>query len=1231
MNITMSNSSKKIWRVGLSSFVLSAAMLTTAQATVSQSPLLLGGGDVPGNLVLTPSVEFPTVISIANLGDYNLNASYAGYFDSDKCYEYKDVVIPDITKLHNYEGYSNKGYFAPVNYDFKNSKDKDCGGSLWAGHYLNWATMQTIDPFRQALTGGLRVVDTPTRTILEKATRHNRSSSFHRWIWPSEAKLVTPFGDDIGSGTLDSQVGINTNPSDGTLESHGNNFQLNKAFRVYHKNVQLGETKWPVFYYNVRVEVCVKGMEEANCKQYSQGSKPEGLLQEYSDNIRYSIFSYLNVSNYHIDGGVMRAPQDYIGPLRRSPGITDNEAKEWDPTTGVLIKNPRKESIGNSGVINYLNKFGEISNQHKSYDPVSELYYAAIRYLRGKPNLSDYSSDGNTDQKKDYFPVITNWGDYPAIQYSCQKNSILGIGDVNTHKDHDLLPPDDNSFMSPDGLAGYTQKIFDLETVGKAATAEFSGRGNSAYIAGLAYFANTGDLRPDLPGKQRASTYWVDVRENQVLEGRKRNQYWLAAKYGGFDVPNNYTFGTPLQEGWWYTNGEMLAANYKRADNFFVASDATNMVNSLREAFAKIASDVQSSTTTLASSSDRLIEGTTLFQTGVNSQYWSGDLKTVELNLDGSAKTPAWNAADYLDGLTNTQLNDRNILSVKGHSTTTNLAKTGIDFEWSSLTSEQQAVLGSEDVLNYLRGLRTKEAPSGTYRERGSRLGDILNSDPQYVYQQNYGFTRLRGWPGDVAAKYKEFRESSAYQNRKPMVIVGANDGMLHGFDARLEGQGEELFAYVPYGAYEHLAELTDPDYVHRYYVDGTPRISDAWLGNRWATLAVGSMGAGGKGVFALDITNVASKASVKDSNVLWEFNHPKMGYAMGQPALVALPNQKFGVIVSSGYHDSSAAPEKGYVWILDAASGEMIKEIELDTPGNLGAVLPVTLTGKQEAERLYVADTTGNVFRIDLKGSDTSGWGIPASLWGGPLAQVKDDADNAQAITAPLTAAFNDKGQLMLFFGTGSYYRIGDNEIPTNPLVDSVYGLIDTGTFIDGRSSLQKQEIIYESTQGTELHRVVSDNVMATGKLGWYLDLAWLASSGGTGPKGERVISRAQIRGGRVQFATMTPEEDPCAGGGTSMNLVLDMTNGARLNYSYFDINSDGAFNESDFITLSNGDKVAVSGRSYLDGGVVKGWTHLDGDGFGMDISSPENAERTFSRYSYKRTAWREIGSDDE
>ncbi|WP_256579235.1 pilus assembly protein [Pseudomonas sp. YY-1] len=1207
-----------------------AAAATPAQATVAQAPLLLGGGNVPGNLALVPSVEFPTVISVANVSNtYRHSDTYTGYFDSEKCYEYNRQQITHIY-FGAISGNDGGGYFTPTRWS------RTCNGAKeWSGNYLNWATTQTIDPFRMALTGGYRAVDTATQTILEKATRASRASYFPNRSVTGNTTLtnISPYT----SGTLSSSV----TSANGSVSAAIQDYQRNKTLRITNGT--------STAYFSVRVEVCKsQALLEANCVRYGNVWKPEGLIQRYANDIRYSAFSYLNIDGNGRNGGVLRAQQKYVGQSMRVPGVSGsstNPDAEWSPTTGIIHTNPHNDATGNSGVINYINKFGELTNVHKSNDPASELYYTALRYFKNQGNIAAYSN--TTDEaQKDKFPVITNWSD--PIQYACQKNVILGIGDVNTHEDRNLPHTDD-----PLNVNAYTQKVFDLEGINKTASNVFTGRGNSAYIAGLAYYANTTDIRSDVSGKQTASTYWVDVREDRLLEGKANNQYWLAAKYGGFKVPTDFGAAlsrtSALDEAWWYTTSDMLAlgtdgngGTEKRPDNFFVASDATNMVEGLRKAFAQISNEVQSTTASLATNSTRLETDTAVFQSRLDSRFWSGDLLARRVGSNGAVEeNPAWNAAQNLDNWANVET--RKIFTITPDTTAGTdgefIANSGVNFIWGSLASSQQALLTlptdagnvtGQNRLAYLRGDRTYEITTEDrtkpFRQRGSRLGDIVNSDPQFIHNQDFGYSRLSwGSNGSVGSAYTTFRASSAYQNRTPMVIVGANDGMLHGFDARVgtgsTNGGNELFAYVPNSVFRNLISLTDPAYSHRYYVDGTPRVSDVYINNSWQTMVVGTTGAGGKSVFALNVTDPGNMTA---SSVKWEFSHPDMGYTMGQPALVALPNEKFGVIVSSGYHDS--APESGKLWILDASDGSIIKEIELPTTGNLGSPLASDTNYDMVADRVYVADTQGNLWRIDLSSSNPSSWGIPSDLSSGPLFIAKDSSNNLQAITAPLSSAFSDKGEHMVLFGTGSFYRNGDNEIPNSPPVDTFYGIIDRGQPIDGRGNLLKQAVIKEDTVNGNQVRAITNNAITT-QTGWYLDLGWIEGTGATGAKGERVISKATLRTDRVIFTTMTPSADPCAFGGTSFIMAMGLSSGSRLNYAYFDTSGDGKLDNDDMTQIGEEGNIPWSGISDTDDGVIKGvtplykWLCFAGSSGGTPQCIPVAGSQRFGRHS-----WREV-----
>ena len=1188
-----------------------------ALAEVSQVPLYLGGGNVPGNLTLVPSVEWPTINSVANLGDYDTARSYAGYFDPNKCYAY------------SYSGTESERHFYPVSF----TANHQCSG-LWSGNFMNWAATQTIDPFRSVLTGGHRVRDTTTETWLEKA-RHDGQGGTN--IYPD--RRVPASGNNISAvqgATPFAQSWMSTR-----VQGLGNKMRFwfdSEADDVVAYNPSLFLDDDDIYEVSIRVKVCVAGLLEPNCRAYPGSvAKPEGLIQQYADELRIGVFGYLNDPDMLRDGGVLRARQKFVGPTMIVPGTgeTSNPNMEWDPNTGVLYQNPDAAdasatagalgvTINDSGAINYLNKFGQLTtNNHKRYDPVSELYYTALRYLKNQGNVPQYSNiPGNTGvgaaQAADRFPVISNWED--PIQYACQKNVILGIGDVYTHRDKNLPgsgystdEPSKPAAVAADSsvnVVAETARVGQIE--GVAIGTPFTGRQNSAFMAGLAWNAHTRDSRPDLPGTQTVSTHWVDVLEAQSLEPPSRNQYYLATKYGGFELPDDFdpdAHTGPLPLDWWHSNGETLTSfgnganpspvSFPRPDNYYVAGEADEMVESLTKAFARISAELRSSASSVAANSTRLGSDTAVFQASFDSTNWSGELQAFRINADGTiASQPSWSASDYLDGLSDFSISSRRILSVTppvaagGGSV---LSTTGIDFEWSDLTAAQQdklrkdqgggpplGVLIGQQRLDYLRGVRALEQPVGLLRERDSRLGDIVNSDPQFMHRQDFGYVLLdqsNGFSGiGAGAAYKTWRESAAYQSRPPMVVVGANDGMLHGINATIgAGGGEELFAFVPNAAYDYLYELTLPDYSHRFFVDSSPRVADAWFGGAWHTIVVGATGAGGKSVFALDVTDPASMSS---SDVLWEFAHPSMGYTIGQPAVAPLPNGQFGVIVTSGY-DTGVAD--GMIWILNPANGSIIKSFTVTNSGHLGQPFVSDLNGDRVADRIYVGDTNGNLWRFDLPGSNMSQWGPPTGLKSGgnpkPLFVARDASGNRQAITAPLSGAFNEDGLHTILFGTGSFYRVDDNVVPASPKIDTFYGIIDRGQEIAGRAALLAQSIIAEtSVQGTRV-RGVTEYDMPDGQAGWYLDLAWTAAYGGPGAAGERVVSRAAVRGDRVIFATLIPNPDPCAFGGDSWVMELNTFDGGRLDYAVFDLNGDGLFDQSDWITVTdeNGNDVKI------------------------------------------------------
>lgn len=1139
---------------------LATAHVAMAGVTIDQVPLS-AGENVPANLLLTPSVEYPTIISVANLGDYSAGSTYTGYFNSEKCYKY------------SYSATESERHFYP----YGAASSHACGNTsnstnqLWSGNYLNWATTQTIDPFRKALTGGYRVKDTPTETWLEKA-RHDRSSLFPDRRLPASGNssstviAATPFySTGAGGGT---RVNFLTTRIQGLgnkirVVLGGNDFS--KTVVEYDPSVHGVSSDLRtdrVYELSVRVKVCVSGLLEDNCKQYGSNYKPEGLIQEYSEKLRFSIFGYLNNSNVLKDGGVLRSNQKYVGPRRFAPDENptnpwvSNSNAEWSSTDGTFVANPNANeasattgtspAITNSGVINYLNKFGQLTTQsHKSFDPVSELYYSARRYLRNQGPVASYStlnaSSTTAYAEADGFPVVTSWND--PYQFWCQPAAILGIGDIYTHRDKNLpgnptdrrtdepAVPSEVSDDTSINVWNATRKVLDLESLTTVSPAQFSGRQNSAYIAGMAYDNLTLDQRSDLRGKQTARTYWVDVRENQTLESKRTNQYWLATKYGGFYVPTDYDpYGrnTALPNEWWTNTGEAaLSTGDARPRNFFVASDAAAMVTSLKAAFKQLTDDPNGrSGVALTANSTRLDIGTQVFQSIYKTDKLDGDLVAYPVNTStglvgaaswsASSKFPTWSSRKvYINGLVKN--GSDSFYALNGLTNAKKMSATGI------------STVGK---VNYILGDRTGEGT--TYRLRSSLLGTIVNSQPVLV------------------GASKSFSAS----NRTPVLYVGSNDGMLHGFNAKT---GEETFAFIPKSVLpgttalngsQTLEDFPNLNYSHQFFVDGELTVADAKDGSTWKTVLVGTLGAGGKAVFALDVTDPGNVKFLWEKNIADTDGAAKLGNNLGKPVIAQVASGVWRVLVGNGPNSSG---DRAQLIMFDLFTGAATA-LDTEADGNNGLAVPNVWDSDGDGyyDTAYAGDLNGNLWRFRNLG------GTPTVA---KLFQAVDGSGIAQPITtAPLVAKQPVTNTTWVFFGTGKYLSSTDL---SNTQTQTWYGLVDGGSLVT-RSQLAArtgvQDFAFNATFKTRIIPEGSD--LGTNEKGWYIDLP---------VSKERMVLPNLMFGSVLIGTTRIPDaSDRCAPSGSGFIMFINPFTGGRLSTSFVDISGpegvpDGKFTDAD------------------------------------------------------------------
>ena len=1123
-NRTASGHKALAMMIGLFAALSSSSALSV---DISQRPLYLGS-DVPGNLVFVPSVEWPTINTQANLGNYDLKRRYAGYFDPDKCYAYQ------------YSKYEPDRHFYPVG---KAASFNCPGWGEWSGNYMNWAATQTIDPFRSALTGGYRVKDEVGETWLEKASQTSGSQFPDRRLpaGGNDAALVNnltaaSWGDiKLRIQGLHQKMrfavdGVGLYPADsaGVVDYDP----------AIHGLTNSDEDRKLIYEVSVRVKVCDPEVGvEPNCQRYDKGWKPEGLIQEYSDRIRYSIFGYLNEHGSQRDGGALRARQKFVGPETHYPdeGRLANVYREWDPATGVLLRNPNPadaadtgHGVQDSGVIKYLNKFGQMTSKApKSKDPVSEMYYAALRYFRGQGNLSAFTDNINYEFA-DGFPVITKWDD--PIKYACQVNAALGIGDVYTWDDHDIPEPDLTLARK------YTQKIFDLEGIQKDSSKEFSGRGNSAYIAGLAYFAKTNDLRPDgaeanSKGQQTLSTYWVDVREAQKLEPKENNQYWLATKYGGLRAPQGFDplAAKEIDESWWHVSNEYLVSgtgevtttktDYPRPDNFYVASEADKMVASLRQAFEAIVAEMKGSGGSFASNTTRLETGAMTFQAQFYSGNWGGELQGYKIDPVTRQMALAWTASSQFP-----EWAKRNIYFGSGTSLKA--------FEHGNLGG---TALGSSSkaVIDYLRGDRSNEGAGGLRIRRGV-LGDIVNSQPVYVGAPNPRLHRGKTFNG--ASTYPAFVAGKA--SRTPVVYVGANDGMLHAFNANT---GQELFAFVPRASMGVLPGFTKPEYEHAYSVDGDITVADAYISGGWKTVLIGTLGRGGRSVFALDVTDPGSP------KLLWEVDHtkvPELGNNLAQPIIGQVSNGQWRVFLGNGPNGSGGNAQ---LLMLDVGNGSATTVNLGGGPGNgLNGVNAWSSKGDGFVDTVYAGDLAGNLWKIT---------GVSSS----PKGTVFFKAGAGQPImAAPLVARNPANLETWVFFGTGKYLH--ESDIATKG-VQGWYGVIDKGSLPISKASLRKTSIQAEGEVSGRPVRAI-DKYATSGTNGWYMDLV----SPVHGEEGERMVVPNFFQGSALIGTTRIPDsKDVCNPSGKGWVMAISPFTGGRLSQTFFDVNKDGSFDAKD------------------------------------------------------------------
>lgn len=600
----------------------------------------------------------------------------------------------------------------------------------------------------------------------------------------------------------------------------------------------------------------------------------------------------------------------------------------------------------------------------------------------------------------------------------------------------------------------------------------------------------------------------------------------------------------------------------------FFSADSTN---ELVQAFQAIVSSISSSQLAVAAagaSSTSLNTDTYLYRASYQSTDWSGDILQYRLDASGNAQA-------------NTALSFRNQLNQRSPGSRKIYANTAPDnakgklqaFTWGNLDASQQALLDAapgthrvdqlgERRVAWLRGDRSDEG--STFRARNHLLGDIIYSSPVVVGPPGAVTYYLEKAAG--ATGYEAFRKEQAAREKR--LYVGANDGMLHAFDET----GMEKWAFIPAAVFDKLNYLSSPDYaarseeentnsLHRFYVDGSAVSRDVYFGGHWRTVLVLAPGRGGRGLFALDITDADAP------KLLWEHasttssqdgKEVDFGYLLDRPVITFSGGVPY-VVTGNGY-----GAAKGYSLSIRLEDGRIATASQSAAgDGEVGGAVAWTLASSPgELAQRYYGSLQGQLYRqtaLDTRSSLLSS--IPAS--------------RSQPLSAPSEVTQHPRGGQLVIAGTGKYFEGSDKEGPV--IRQSLYGFWDQTDYlahVDGAgdpaplgrvSDLQRQtlseETVTHSGGSTRVRQLSSERVewdnsgkRGVGIRGWYFDLA-----------DSEMILEQPFMLGDVLFVTVSqPNADPCSAGITYWLLAVDPKTGGALNFNVFDLVGDGTYSES-------------------------------------------------------------------
>lgn len=705
--------------------------------------------------------------------------------------------------------------------------------------------------------------------------------------------------------------------------------------------------------------------------------------------------------------------------------------------------------------------------------------------------------------------------------------------------------------------------------------------GSSNSLADVAmYYYNT-DLRPD----GTVGSLGVDVSKDEVRGGggdtaahQHMTTFTLGVVDGELLYKENYEDAAAgdfadIKSGlanWPLPAADKLSALddlWHAAVNgrgtFYLAKDPAALTSGLTAALSGVAVRDGAAASSATSSPNVTPTDNLIFSSTYTTGEWTGQVFAEEINPDtGEVITEPrkWEAQALLDAKVGTASDTRKILmfdSVKSNKLD--------NFLYADMTTAEKAWFANQcstlsqcsdllylltyaatanngtNMVNYLRGQTQHEG--AVYRDRAHVLGDTVNATPQFLREPRFAFADATS-----PKTYADYKAENA--SREPTLFIAANDGMLHALHGNT---GDELWGYVPRIVMPSMRKLADKLYAekHAYLVDGSPSLMDVYIGGAWKTILVAGLNSGGRGYYALDVTeptNPKGLWEICNDASLCAITDADMGLSYGIPVITKRPTDgKWVVLVTSGYNNVSPGSGIGYLYVLDAATGAVLEKISTGagnttTPSGLGQIAAWADNGNIDntARWVYGGDLRGNLWRFDLQTS-------PATVL--KIGELKDSVGRPQSVTTRPELA-QIQGNRVVYFGTGRYLGISDLADPatwspasTDAYQQSLYAIKDSDTAYGNiRTNATPVQQVLSALSSTT--RTITQKPMDWGSHNsWYLDF----NPGDTTP-GERVNINPNLVLGTLQVTTNVPGSTACVIGGDSWGYQFNFETGSFL-----------------------------------------------------------------------------------